>query len=132
MVFRKKFFKVIFNNPTAEVLKPTETSWVKEVQGDIPSEWNTRYQRLGPSRNDEDIVVRKRISKWLKDNWSCNSFTLLTCKHPFSKLYILHLHNIDHAGTTDVTLAKLQSKYWIPGARRELKSIKNECIRCRN
>lgn len=131
MVFKNKSFKAMFINPPAEMLKFAEKSWVKEVQKDIPPDWNTRYQRLGPSINDEGIiVVGERISKWLKDNWNCNSFTLLICKHPFSKLYIRHLHNIDHAGT-DVTLAKLQDKYWIPGVRREIKSIKNKCVKCR-
>ncbi|XP_037773183.1 uncharacterized protein LOC119568818 [Penaeus monodon] len=39
------------------------------------------------------------------------------------------LHSIDHGGV-DLTLAKLQSKFWVPGARR-VKSVKEKCVTCR-
>ena len=76
------------------------------------------------------IVVGQRISKWLKDNWNTDSFILSTANHPFSKLYISHMHNTNHAGI-ESTLAKIQSKYWIPGARRIIKSIKSKCTTCK-
>lgn len=50
--------------------------------------------------------------------------------HAFTKLYISYLHQIDHGGI-DSTLARLQSKFWVPGARRILKSIKKKCVMCR-
>ena len=66
----------------------------------------------------------------MKDNWSQDSFILLPADHKFTKLYIEHVHRIDHAGV-EVTLAKMQTKYWVPGARRVIRQVKNQCITCR-
>ncbi|XP_068214788.1 uncharacterized protein [Palaemon carinicauda] len=45
-------------------------------------------------------------------------------------LYISYLHRVDHAGV-DVTLCKLQSKFWVPSARKIIRSIKRGCTLCR-
>ena len=75
-------------------------------------------------------MVGQRIENWLKQNWNQDSFILLPGKHPFTALYINYLHSIDHAGV-DVTLCKLQSKFWVPSARKIIKSVKNACVVCR-
>ena len=59
-----------------------------------------------------------------------NVFILLPARHTLTRLYIKHLHEIDHAGV-EVTLAKLQSKFWVPGARKIIKSVKSQCVICR-
>ncbi|XP_063593160.1 uncharacterized protein LOC134770218 [Penaeus indicus] len=51
-------------------------------------------------------------------------------KHLFTILYISHLHNIDHAGV-DVTLSKLQTKFWVPSARKVIRAVKRKCVTCR-
>ena len=46
------------------------------------------------------------------------------------RLYIEHLHKIDHGGV-ESTLAKLQTKFWVPAARRLIKTVKRLCVICR-
>ncbi|CAL4062134.1 unnamed protein product, partial [Meganyctiphanes norvegica] len=88
------------------------------------------YKCLGPSEQDGFIVVGQRISKWLKDNWNQDYFILLPATHPFTSLYISYLHYLDHAGI-EITLAKLQSRFWVPGAIKLIRSIKKKCVYCR-
>lgn len=76
------------------------------------------------------ILVGQRIANWLKDNWNQDRFVFLPTNHNFTKLYIQHIHNIDHEGV-EVTLAKLQSKFWVPRARKLIKSVKKKCVTCR-
>ena len=40
------------------------------------------------------------------------------------------MHYKDHAGI-ETTLAKLQSKFWVPQARKLIKSVKSKCVKCR-
>ncbi|XP_045115478.1 uncharacterized protein LOC123507035 [Portunus trituberculatus] len=116
--------------PNAQELLKAEML-ITQVQRNIDENWQTRYQRLGPSQNDKGvIVVGARISKWLKTNWNQEEYVLLLPEHPFTKLLILHLHNQDHSGI-EATLSKLQSKYWVPGARKLIKNVKSRCVTCR-
>lgn len=46
------------------------------------------------------------------------------------RLYIQYLHNIDHGGV-ECTLAKLQGSFWVPRARRLIKTVKSKCVVCR-
>ena len=46
------------------------------------------------------------------------------------KLYIKHLHQIDHGGV-ESTLAKLQGKFWVPSGPRFIKTVKARCVFCR-
>lgn len=76
------------------------------------------------------ITVGQRISKWLKDNWNCDNFIPLPPEHTFPRLCIMNFHNIDHA-RVEVTVAKHQKKFWVPGVRKIIKSVKSKCINCR-
>ena len=119
------------HTPQAEDLQLAENFWIKTVQSDISEDWRVRYQRLGPMMNEEGIImVGNRISKWLKTNWNRVGYILLPPNHPFTKLLILHLHNRDHSGV-ETTLMKLQTRFWVPGARRVIKSVKSCCVMCR-
>ena len=112
-------------------LHEAEQFWIKEAQKCLPENWERCFQRLGPFKAEDDtIMVGQRIENWLKQNWNQDSFILLPGKHPFTALYINYLHSIDHAGV-DVTLCKLQSKFWVPSARKIIKSVKNACVVCR-
>lgn len=128
-VFKCKSLKGIFKEPTVEDVNEAETMWVKEMQKDMP-DWEVRFKRLGPKLNDGVIVVGERISKWLKENWNQESFVLIPSSHPVTKLYISSLHKRDHAGI-ETTLAKLQRKFWVPGARKVIRTIKENCVLCR-
>ena len=117
--------------PETKDIHDEEKYWIKLVQKGICKDWQVRYRRLGPSMNNEGIIlVGSRISKWLKENWNRDEFILLLPGHPFTKLLIASLHYADHAGV-ESTLAKLQDKYWVPGARKIIKTIKSGCVECR-
>ena len=128
-VFKCKSLKGMFKEPIVEDLRETELMWVKEMQKDM-TDWEVRFKRLGPKLNNGVIVVGERISKWLKENWNQESFVLMPSSHPVTKLYISSLHKRDHAGI-ETTLAKLQRKFWVPGARKIIKAIKEKCVVCR-
>lgn len=130
-IFRRKTFRGTLLALTADDFNDAERYWVKMVQQEFQEDWNKRFRRLGPSKDENGvIVVGERISNWLKDNWNQNGFILLSQNHQFTKLYITHLHYIDHGGV-DLTLAKLQSKFWVPRARKVIKSVKGKCVICR-
>lgn len=63
-------------------------------------------------------------------NWNREEFVLLSHDHIFTRLYIDHLHNLDH-GSVESTLAKLQTKFWIPKARKVIKYVQSRCAICR-
>ncbi|XP_047499242.1 uncharacterized protein LOC125046242 [Penaeus chinensis] len=128
-VFKYKSFKGILRSPTVQGITDAEILWVKEVQKSM-TDWETRFKRLGPSIERGVIVVGQRISKWLKDNWNQENFMLIPNKHPVTRLYISCLHKVDHAGIETI-LCKIQRKFWIPGARKLIRTIKNKCVTCR-
>ena len=76
------------------------------------------------------VMVGQRIAQWLKMNWNQEMLALLPYDHGFTKLYIRHIHNLDHGGV-ESTLAKLQMRFWVPKARKIIKSVKSSCVTCR-
>ncbi|XP_071519115.1 uncharacterized protein [Panulirus ornatus] len=130
-IIRKKTFRGILHTLTADDVRKAERYWVKMVQREFEENWKERFKRIGPSKDQDGIiVVGERISSWLKDNWNQSQFMLLSQNHQFTRLYITYLHNTDHGGI-DLTLAKLQSKFWVPRARKVIKSVKEKCVICR-
>ncbi|XP_068225322.1 uncharacterized protein [Palaemon carinicauda] len=128
---KKKSFKAILCDPSTEEIQQAELYFVKNAQGSLPQDWEKRYRRLGPVlREDGIITVGSRMSKWLKDNWDQNQFILLPPKHPFSLIYLSHIHQRDHSGV-ESSLARAQVKYLILGARKTMKSIRKQCVVCR-
>ena len=124
-------FKGVASVPHSDYLKAAEDVWVRWVQRTIGDDWERKYERLGAVMNEKGLIcVGQRISEWLKDNWNMSVFILLPRGHSFTRLYVKHIHEIDHAGV-EVTLAKLQSKFWVPGARKLIKSVKARCVICR-
>ena len=129
-VAESRSLKGISRPLTAEQLSRAETVWIKHAQAGIMKNWQVRFRRLGPKQTDEGILtVGSRIANWLKDNWNQDCFILLPSDHPLTHLLIRKLHSRDHGGI-DTTLAKLQTKFWVPGARRVIKRIKRQCIVC--
>lgn len=131
LLCKQKSFKGTLHNLTSADVEQAENYWIKIVQREFAEAWKKRFKRLGPSINENGIItVGERISKWLKDDWNQNKFILLSRSHPFTRLFIQHLHNNDHGGV-DLTLAKLQRKFLVPGARKIIKSIKEKCVTCK-
>ena len=128
---KRRSFKEIGKEPTADFIQQAEHFMIKSVQKTLAHDWRIKYQRLGPTLDEEGIiVVGQRISYWLKDNWNKNRFILLPSSHLFTRLYIQHIHNIDHSGM-EVSLARLQANFWVSKARKIIRSIRNKCVTCR-
>lgn len=94
---KTKLFKGAFVEPSAEDIKAAECLWIKTIQSDM-LDWQHKYKRLGAALWNGMIVVGKRIAKWLKDIWNPEQYILLPIKHPFNKLYMLHLHKVYRGG----------------------------------
>ncbi|XP_069970847.1 uncharacterized protein [Penaeus vannamei] len=91
----------------------------------------SRFKRLSSKLKEKGIItVGAKIPSWLKGNWNINEFILVP-EHPLSKLLIEQVQRVDHGGV-ESTLARLQSKYWIPRARKMIKAIKGKYTVCRN
>ncbi|KAK3105008.1 hypothetical protein FSP39_015108 [Pinctada imbricata] len=130
-IAKKKSFRVEGKNFSVQVLEEAEFEWVKYVQQDLGTEWRKSFKNLGVDINkDGAIVVGSRMAEWLKETWNRTEFILLPSKSSFTQICLTTLHNNDHGGI-DSTLAKLRSKYWIPGAHKLLKGIRSKCVVCR-
>ena len=117
--------------PEVQVIARAETLWIKHAQKQFFPNWRTRFRGLSSSLTAEGlIVVGSRIAKWLKDNWNQNCFIPLPASHSLTILLIQKLHKREHGGV-ETTLARLQTKFWVPGARRVIKRIRRQCVTCR-
>lgn len=128
---KAKSFRAIAKSITSQDMQEVEKLWVKEVQREYSRDWPKRFERLGLAINKDGIItVGNRMKSWLRKNWNNDTYMFLSPRHRFTHLYIFHLHQIDHAGV-DTTIAKLQRKFWVPGVRRIVKSVKYNCVTCK-
>ena len=128
-VVKRKSFKGSSTISSIDI-QNAEIKWVKHIQTEIMNDWSTRYKRLGPFIKDGILFVGSRIANWMKENWNQEAFMLLPSQHRFTMLVLQMYHNRDHSGI-EATLCKVQTKFWIPQARKILKRIRRECIVCR-
>ena len=113
--FRQNAFRI-----SPDEIHSAEREWVRYIQSDILArkDWRTTYQRLRVELSHEGlIVVGSRMAEWLKATWNRTDFILLPAESGFSELYMRSIHDANHAGI-ELTLAKIRSQYWIPGARK--------------
>ncbi|XP_063591692.1 uncharacterized protein LOC134768817 [Penaeus indicus] len=130
-VMKIRSLKGILLRLEPDILNEALQFWIRQAQKCFSGNWKQKYQRLGPYKTENGIImVGQRLEYWLKQNWNQDNFILLPRKHLFTILYISHLHNIDHAGV-DVTLSKLQTKFWVPSARKVIRAVKRKCVTCR-
>ncbi|XP_063592199.1 uncharacterized protein LOC134769401 [Penaeus indicus] len=130
-VMKIRSLKGILLRLEPDILNEALQFWIRQAQKCFSGNWKQKYQRLGPYKTENGIImVGQRLEHWLKQNWNQDNFILLPRKHLFTILYISHLHNIDHAGV-DVTLSKLQTKFWVPSARKVIRAVKRKCVTCR-
>ncbi|XP_042883833.1 uncharacterized protein LOC122260556 [Penaeus japonicus] len=128
-VYKRKSLKALFEMPSNKFVESAERLWIMEAQKGI-TDWRLRLKNLGPSMENGILVVGCRIQTWLKNNWNRDNFIFLPKDHLLSRLIVTELHNVNHEGI-ETTLAKLLSKFWVPGARRLIKSVKGKCVKCR-
>jgi len=63
--------------------------------------------------------------------WNTRHPIILPRKHRVTRLIVDQLHReSNHAGTNTV-LALLSAKYWLPGAREEIRECESACMVCR-
>ena len=128
--YNGKSLKAISLNPSSEMLDKAEEYLVKVEQNSLDANWKVKYKRLGPSLNNGILFVGERIASWLKENWNRDRFILMPNDSKLIRLYIQNLHEVDHGGI-ESTLSKLQSKFWVIGARKIIKSVKLRCVTCK-
>lgn len=116
------------NEPNGNDIEKAELWWIRQVQATLPPNWPIRFKRLVPYIGTDGIV--KVGGRLQANNWNNKEFILIPREHPFTKLYVNHIHNIDHAGA-ESTLTRVQSKFWIPGVRRYVKSVRFKCVVCK-
>lgn len=127
---RSSSFNVFVATREAEIqTKSKSEEWFCTSSGNNPADLTTRPTH--PVLLDSNSsCVDQRISVWLKNNWNMSVFILLPGNHSFTVLDVKYIHEIDHAGV-EATFAKLQSKFWVPGARKLIKSVNARCVICR-
>ncbi|CAG2217799.1 unnamed protein product [Mytilus edulis] len=130
-IAKNRSFKGAANRISAGNIQIAEMIWIKHIQKSLPKDSLVRFRRLGVQTNSDGIItVGQRMQEWMKRTWNQTEFILLPNSHPFIKLIVASFHSEDHSGV-DTTLAKLRSRYWIPGVRRIIKLVKKRCIICR-
>ena len=126
----QKSLIAISYKPTPALIQEAELYLIKKEQISLGADWEMKYKRLGPSMENGVILVGERIATWLRENWNQNKFILMPNDSKLMKLYIQNLHCVDHGGI-ETTLSKLQHKFWVVGARKLIKAIKNKCVTCK-
>ena len=117
--------------PSQCEIEAAERVWVQESQASTTEKINAQtMKRLGVDKVDGVYVVGSRVEKWAQDSYNCNRPVLLSAKGRLAQLYAQHIHQTCHLGTSAVA-AKVQSKYWIVGLRKLLKTIQFRCITCK-
>ena len=76
------------------------------------------------------VVTSGRLGKMLKIGYDASELTILDPQHPFTKLVLKQYHEEKHA-SDDYVLWRSRTKYWVPNARRVIRSIRNKCYLCR-
>ena len=89
-----------------------------------------KYKELLPTVEGGVIVVGGRAERWICSTWNRSKFLLLPVKHHFSWL-IADKTLIDSVHLdVEATIARIQTKYWIIGVRRKVRSIIGRCKVC--
>ena len=76
-----------------------QAMWTSYAQLDLLKDWSIRFKSLAPTLSkDGIIVVGKRISSWLMNNWNHKLLILLPYKYPYTNLVLLTAHEEEHEG----------------------------------
>ena len=114
---------------TPEELKKAEMSWIRNAQEELKSRMkNGEFKTLSPFIDDKGIIrVGGRIDKAIV-SYEEKHPVLLPNEHRISLLITRNVHNHGHSG---VTTAKVRRKYWILKANKLSKTVKFNCVTCR-
>ena len=124
--------KKIFANPSNSELQAAELYWIKDAQKIMQvSIHKNKFKRLNLQLNKDGLyIVHGRTEKWFEDNYNQGGLILMPHDHRFSKLYIEHIHSLDHLGVS-ATVAKVRRRFWITRINALVKSIRYKCVTCK-
>ena len=115
-VAEDRSFKGAGKSISRENFPKAEVNWIDFVQNSLPDDWETKFQRLMVTKNDENvIIVGSKMANWIKTTWIQTSFPLLPVGRSFTQLLISPINNKYHLGV-ETTVAKLRARFWVPCA----------------
>ena len=76
------------------------------------------------------VVTSGRLGELLKVGYDIDELTILDPEHQYTKLLLKHYHDQQHA-SDDKVVWSTRVEFWIPRARRYVKTIRERCYRCR-
>ena len=122
---------------TPEDYERAEQFWIKRVSESVSLMYNSgKLQSLRPSLVWDErghflkVVTSGRLGNLLKIGYDVEELTILDPKHPYTRLVLKDCHDSDHGGD-DRAVWKSRNKFWIPQARKIVKTIRSQCYRCK-
>ena len=92
---------------------------------------NSKILQFSPFIDQQRLIrAQGRIGK-SQLNFETMHPILLHWKHHVVEIFLQNKHKNSHHEGTEHVRNIVQQKFWIPGIRNALRSIKNKCIRCR-
>ena len=120
---------------TADIYNAAEAYWVRTVSQGVAQSIE-KLLSLRPKKVYDDagnviqVVTSGRLNNMMNLGYDVPELVILDPHHPFTKLVLKKFHDERHA-SDDYVLWRSRTKYWIPNARRVIRSIRNKCYRCR-
>ena len=114
-----------------EQLAKAEILWIRSAQRSLQKRLeNGEFKTLSPFVDDKGIIrVGGRIDKAIV-SYEEKHPVLLPNEHRISLLITRNVHNHGHSGVATTT-AKVRRKYWILKANKLSKTVKFNCVTCR-
>ena len=78
----------------------------------------------------EFLLSEEELQNGNKISYNKRGVTLLPKEQPISKLYVDHIHTLDHLGVSSI-VAKVRTQFWIISVERIAKGIRHNCVPCR-
>ena len=131
----KHSFKAIGEEITLDNIKSAIHFWCLSCQDTITNDLKRGVEGKGPFKclnlvKQGDIyIVKGRTDLWNELSYN-EDIIILPNKHHFSRLYAEYVHNQNHLGV-HACVAKVRTKFWIPGIVQMMKSIRFKCVVCR-
>ena len=129
--------KNIFVQISPKSFGEAEAYWTIQAQRGIKDDLELALNGKGPykrlnleKRKDGIFVVGRRVPEWNEMSYNKRGVPLLPKEHPISKLFVDHIHNLDHLGVSS-TVAKVRTQFWILSVERIAKGIRHNCVPCR-
>ena len=129
-------YKPSFRNAT-RVLEPADVAkaerfWILQAQETMSTHMRRgRFRRLCPRVQENGIiVVGGRTEKSLEISYNQCEVPLLPFRHEPARFYAKHIHEEGHQGVS-ATRSKVRSRFWVIGLPRIVKSIRYNCVTCK-